>query len=109
LLPAAQAWGALSAQDRQEKEQFYWSQSRTARGFMGLAVTTIQLLNTLTGDDAVVGGAQLCLAASRAEGCALDWVVSRTDEGTALLCHCLGSACISRLPVQVCVTYARLA
>jgi hypothetical protein len=39
---------------RADKEAFYRGQQRTAGGFMALARTTLDLLNTLSGDAVIV-------------------------------------------------------
>lgn len=46
----AAAWAALAEDVRADKEAFYRGQQRTAGGFMALARTTLELLNTLSGD-----------------------------------------------------------
>ncbi|KAF6265753.1 ubiquitin elongating factor core-domain-containing protein [Scenedesmus sp. NREL 46B-D3] len=46
----AAAWSALADDVRADKQAFYRGQQRTAGGFMALARTTLDLLNTLSGD-----------------------------------------------------------
>jgi hypothetical protein len=59
LLHHLQAWTALPDDERAEKEAFHRGQGRTASGFMALARTTLDLLNTLSGD-AIIVSVTLC-------------------------------------------------
>jgi hypothetical protein len=54
LLHQPQGWAALTDEERSEKEAFHRGQGRTAGGFMTLARTTLDLLNTLSGDAVIV-------------------------------------------------------
>jgi hypothetical protein len=54
LLHCSQAWAALPDDERAEKEAFHRGQGRTAGGFMAFARTTLDLLNTLSGDAVIV-------------------------------------------------------
>lgn len=81
-------WAAQPPKEREDKMTFYRSQQGTVRGFMSMALTTLQMLNTLVASRAVQSGFVGEEVAPRAAGAAfhfIDLLVGPRCEELAVL------------------------
>ncbi|KAH7618798.1 putative ubiquitin-conjugating enzyme E2 R521 [Nannochloris sp. 'desiccata'] len=68
------AWEAQNLKEKQNKMTFYRSQQRTVGGFMSMALTTLEMLNTLVASKAVQTGFVAEEIAPRAAGAAFHFI-----------------------------------
>ena len=68
------AWAAQPQKEQDDKQKFYRSQQTTVRGFMSMALTSLQMLNTLAASRAVQGGFVGEEVAPRAAGSAFHFI-----------------------------------
>jgi ubiquitin-protein ligase len=68
------AWEAQNIKEKEDKMSFFRSQQRTVSGFMSMALTTLEMLNTLVASKAVQAGFVAEEIAPRAAGAAFHFI-----------------------------------